>query len=76
MGQEEELLRLAGKLEKMVARENMEGTLDLLKKLNSCQMSMQLLQTTRIGVTISGVCKCCSDRKVVSLAKVLIKNWK
>nr|KAF6445330.1 transcription elongation factor A3 [Molossus molossus] len=76
MGQEEELLRIAKKLEKMVARKNTEGALDLLKKLNSCQMSIQLLQTTRIGVAVNGVRKYCSDKEVVSLAKVLIKKWK
>ncbi|KAL4830809.1 hypothetical protein H8958_003126 [Nasalis larvatus] len=76
MGQEEELLRIAKKLEKMVARKNTEGALDLLKKLHSCQMSIQLLQTTRIGVAVNGVRKHCSDKEVVSLAKVLIKNWK
>ncbi|XP_036085851.1 transcription elongation factor A protein 3 isoform X3 [Rousettus aegyptiacus] len=53
-----------------------EGALDLLKKLNSCQMSIQLLQTTRIGVAVNGVRKHCSDKEVVSLAKVLIKTWK
>ncbi|XP_011935592.1 PREDICTED: transcription elongation factor A protein 3 isoform X1 [Cercocebus atys] len=53
-----------------------EGALDLLKKLHSCQMSIQLLQTTRIGVAVNGVRKHCSDKEVVSLAKVLIKNWK
>ncbi|KAM6218860.1 transcription elongation factor A protein 3 [Rhynchocyon petersi] len=76
MGQEEELLKIARKLEKMVARKHTEGALDLLKKLNSCQMSIQLLQTTRIGVAVNGVRKHCSDKEVVSLAKVLIKNWK
>ncbi|XP_042636206.1 transcription elongation factor A protein 3 [Orycteropus afer afer] len=76
MGQEEELLKIAKKLEKMVARKHTEGALDLLKKLNSCQMSIQLLQTTRIGVAVNGVRKHCSDKEVVSLAKVLIKNWK
>lgn len=34
------------------------------------------LQTTRIGVAVNGVRKHCSDKEVVSLAKVLIKNWK
>ncbi|KAK1340384.1 hypothetical protein QTO34_018953 [Cnephaeus nilssonii] len=76
MGREEELLRMARKLEKMVARKHTEGALDLLKKLNSCQMSIQLLQTTRIGVAVNGVRKYCSDKEVVSLAKVLIKKWK
>ncbi|XP_045154792.1 transcription elongation factor A protein 3 [Echinops telfairi] len=76
MSREEELLKIAKKLEKMVARKHTEGALDLLKKLNSCQMSIQLLQTTRIGVAVNGVRKHCSDKEVVSLAKVLIKNWK
>lgn len=34
------------------------------------------LQTTRIGVAVNGVRKHCSDKEVVSLAKVLIRNWK
>ncbi|XP_006145214.1 transcription elongation factor A protein 3 isoform X3 [Tupaia chinensis] len=55
MGQEKELLRIAKKLEKMVARKS---------------------TTTRIGVAVNGVRKHCSDKEVVSLAKVLIKNWK
>ncbi|XP_045440988.1 transcription elongation factor A protein 3 isoform X3 [Pipistrellus kuhlii] len=76
MGREEELRRTARKLEKMVARKRTEGALDLLKKLNSCQMSIQLLQTTRIGVAVNGVRKYCSDKEAVSMAKVLIKKWK
>ncbi|XP_023578214.1 transcription elongation factor A protein 3 [Octodon degus] len=76
MGQEEELRKSARKLEKMVARKNTEGALELLKKLNSCPMSIQLLQRTRIGVAVNGVRKHCSDKEVVALAKVLIKNWK
>ncbi|KAM5248614.1 LOW QUALITY PROTEIN: transcription elongation factor A protein 3 [Ctenodactylus gundi] len=76
MGQEEELRRIAKKLGKMVAGKSAEGALDLLKKLNSCQMSIQLLQTTRIGVAVNGLRKHCSDKEVVSLAKILIKNWK
>ncbi|KAB0373269.1 hypothetical protein FD755_014928 [Muntiacus reevesi] len=76
MGQEEELLRIAKKLEKMVARKKTEGALDLLKKLDSWRMSIQLLQTTRIGVAVNGVCKHCSNKEVVTLVKVLIRNWK
>ncbi|XP_070620631.1 transcription elongation factor A protein 3 isoform X4 [Erythrolamprus reginae] len=76
MGQAEELIRTAKKLEKMVSRKNTEGALDLLKKLNSCTMSIELLQTTKIGVAVNTVRKHCSDTEVVALAKVLIKNWK
>ncbi|XP_063088654.1 transcription elongation factor A protein 3-like [Cavia porcellus] len=76
MDQEKELLKITKKLKKMVARRNMGGTLDLLKKLGSYQMSIRLLQTTKIGVAVNGVRKHCSDKEVVAMAKVLIKNWK
>ncbi|XP_007440321.1 transcription elongation factor A protein 3 isoform X3 [Python bivittatus] len=76
MGQAEELIRMAKKLDKMVSRKNTEGALDLLKKLNSCAMTIQLLQTTKIGVAVNTVRKHCSDKEVVTLAKLLIKNWK
>ncbi|KAL7980432.1 hypothetical protein Chor_001586 [Crotalus horridus] len=55
MGQAEELIRMAKKLEKMVSRKN---------------------TTTKIGVAVNTVRKHCSDKEVVALAKLLIKNWK
>ncbi|XP_004631186.2 transcription elongation factor A protein 3-like [Octodon degus] len=76
MDQKEELLKITKKLEKMVAKRKLDGALGLLKKLRSYQMSIYLLQTTRIGVAVNGVRKHCSDKEVVALAKVLIKNWK
>ncbi|KAM6239945.1 transcription elongation factor A protein 3 isoform 2-T2 [Porphyrio hochstetteri] len=39
-------------------------------------MTIQLLQTTRIGVAVNSVRKHCSDGEVVASAKILIKNWK
>ncbi|XP_027562508.1 transcription elongation factor A protein 3-like [Neopelma chrysocephalum] len=39
-------------------------------------MTIQLLQTTRIGVAVNSVRKHCSDEEVVASAKILIKNWK
>ncbi|NWR65934.1 TCEA3 protein, partial [Bucorvus abyssinicus] len=76
MGPAEELVRIAKKLDKMVARKNTEGALDLLKSLTSYTMTIQLLQTTRIGVAVNSVRKHCSDEEVVASAKILIKNWK
>ncbi|XP_044290948.1 transcription elongation factor A protein 3 [Varanus komodoensis] len=76
MGQAEELIRIARKLDKMVSRKSAEGALDLLKKLNNFTMTIQLLQTTRIGVAVNAIRKHCSDEEVVALAKILIKNWK
>ncbi|KFP06800.1 Transcription elongation factor A protein 3, partial [Calypte anna] len=52
------------------------GALDLLKSLTSYTMTIQLLQTTRIGVAVNSVRKHCSDEEVVASAKILIKNWK
>ncbi|XP_077826515.1 transcription elongation factor A protein 3 isoform X7 [Macaca mulatta] len=112
MGQEEELLRIAKKLEKMVARKNtvrlqslghgprprearaspgFRGGDVLAGRVRDsrtrgrsgwCRAQGPLgtlaehLETTRIGVAVNGVRKHCSDKEVVSLAKVLIKNWK
>ncbi|NXO27985.1 TCEA3 protein, partial [Cisticola juncidis] len=76
MGPAKELVRIAKKLDKMVARKSTEGALDLLKSLTSYTMTIQLLQTTRIGVAVNSVRKHCSDEEVVASAKILIKNWK
>ncbi|NXY53402.1 TCEA3 protein, partial [Callaeas wilsoni] len=76
MGPAEELVRIAKKLHKMVARKSTEGALDLLKSLTGYTMTIQLLQTTRIGVAVNSVRKHCSDEEVVTSAKILIKNWK
>ncbi|KAM4656958.1 transcription elongation factor A protein 3 [Amazona ochrocephala] len=76
MGPAEELVRIAKKLDKMVARKSTEGALDLLKSLTNYTMTIQLLQTTRIGVAVNSVRKHCSDGEVVASAKILIKNWK
>ncbi|KAA0703480.1 Transcription elongation factor A protein 3 [Triplophysa tibetana] len=76
MTREEDLLRIAKKLDKMVSRNNMDGALDLLKELKSFNMTLKLLQDTRIGMSVNGIRKHCTDEDVVNLAKVLIKNWK
>ncbi|XP_072535917.1 transcription elongation factor A protein 3 isoform X8 [Salminus brasiliensis] len=76
MTREEELIRIAKKLDKMVSRNNMEGALDLLRELKDFNMTLKLLQDTRIGMSVNGIRKHCTDEDVVSLAKILIKNWK
>ncbi|XP_046704074.1 transcription elongation factor A protein 3 isoform X2 [Silurus meridionalis] len=53
-----------------------EGALDLLRELQKFDMTLKLLQDTRIGMSVNGIRKHCSDEDVVSLAKILIKNWK
>ncbi|KAM9489055.1 transcription elongation factor A protein 3 isoform 8-T8 [Clarias gariepinus] len=76
MTREEELIRIAKKLDKMVSRNNTEGALDLLRELEKFNMTLKLLQDTRIGMSVNGIRKHCRDEDVVSLAKILIKNWK
>ncbi|XP_061531787.1 transcription elongation factor A protein 3 isoform X2 [Phycodurus eques] len=76
MTREDDLIRMAKKLEKMVARNNTEGAMDLLKELKSFNMTLQLLQETRIGMSVNSIRKHCTDEEVIALAKVLIKEWK
>ncbi|XP_039535643.1 transcription elongation factor A protein 3 isoform X11 [Pimephales promelas] len=76
MSREEDLLRIAKKLDKMVSRNNMDGALDLLRELKNFNMTLKLLQDTRIGMSVNGIRKHCTDEDVVNLAKILIKSWK
>lgn len=69
-------MRIAKKLDKMVSRNNMDGALDLLRELKDFNMTLKLLQDTRIGMSVNGIRKHCTDEDVVNLAKILIKNWK
>lgn len=76
MTREEDLIRIAKKLDKMVSRNNTEGALDLLKELKSFNMTLTLLQETRIGMSVNGIRKHSTDEEVIALAKFLIKDWK
>nr|XP_046220004.1 LOW QUALITY PROTEIN: transcription elongation factor A protein 3-like [Oncorhynchus gorbuscha] len=53
-----------------------EGALDLLNELKSFNMTLKLLQETRIGMSVNGIRKHFTDDVVVSLSKILIKDWK
>ncbi|XP_070691500.1 transcription elongation factor A protein 3 [Pempheris klunzingeri] len=76
MTREEDLIRIAKKLDKMVSRNNTEGAMDLLRELKGFNMTLKLLQETRIGMSVNGIRKHCTDEEVIALAKVLIKDWK
>nr|XP_029498292.1 transcription elongation factor A protein 3-like [Oncorhynchus nerka] len=56
--------------------QTVEGALDLLNELKSFNMTLKLLQETRIGMSVNGIRKHCTDDVVVSLSKILIKDWK
>ncbi|XP_054924467.1 transcription elongation factor A protein 1 isoform X2 [Dermacentor andersoni] len=50
--------------------------LDLLKNLQELPITLEILQRTRIGMTVNSLRKSSNDEEVITLAKVLIKSWK
>ncbi|KAM3839437.1 transcription elongation factor A protein 2 [Vipera latastei] len=75
-GEEEEVLRIAKRLDKMVAKKSVEGAMDLLKELKSMPITLHLLQSTRIGMSVNALRKQSTDEEVIGLSKSLIKAWK
>ncbi|KAH9523659.1 hypothetical protein Btru_040617 [Bulinus truncatus] len=78
MGAEDEILKIGKKLEKLISSNTADhsSALDLLKALRDLKMTLEVLQKTRIGMTVNNLRKASSNDDVVSLAKTLIKNWK
>lgn len=76
MGCEEDVFKIAKKLDKMVANGAQEQALDLLNALKDLPITLDILQKTRIGMTVNSLRKSSSDDEVISLSKSLIKAWK
>jgi transcription elongation factor S-II len=78
MDVQEEVLKIKKSLEKMMGSQTTEAAtaVDLLKQLKSMQMSLDILQKTRIGITVNNFRKSSSSDEVSSLSKGLIKSWK
>ncbi|KAA0706942.1 Transcription elongation factor A protein 2 [Triplophysa tibetana] len=76
MVKDQEVERIAKKLDKMVHKKNTDGAIDLLQELKNMTMSLETLQSTRIGMSVNAVRKQSSDEEVQTLAKSLIKIWK
>ena len=53
-----------------------EQALELLKVLQQLPVNLELLQKTRIGMTVNALRKSSRDDEVIALSKTLIKNWK
>lgn len=53
-----------------------EQALELLKILQRLPINLELLQKTRIGMTVNAFRKSSKDDEVISLSKHLIKSWK
>ncbi|KAG5841595.1 transcription elongation factor A protein 1-like [Anguilla rostrata] len=73
---EEEIIRIAKKMDRLVQKKSGYGALDLLKELKNISMTLELLQSTRIGMSVNAVRKQSTDEEVTTLAKALIKSWK
>ncbi|KAM9785928.1 transcription elongation factor A protein 2 [Neosynchiropus ocellatus] len=76
MTKNKEVERIAKKLDKMVQRKKTEGALDMLKELKNINMSLETLQSTRVGMSVNALRKQTSDEEIQTLAKFLIKSWK
>ncbi|ODM93973.1 Transcription elongation factor S-II [Orchesella cincta] len=64
-------------LEKMTATgADQSQALDLLKTLRDLPMDLDILSSTRIGMTVNQLRKGSEDKEVITLAKSLIKKWK
>ncbi|XP_023694637.1 transcription elongation factor A protein 1 isoform X1 [Paramormyrops kingsleyae] len=74
--EEEEIIRIAKKMDKMAQKKNGSGALDLLRELKNIPMTLELLQSTRIGMSVNAIRKQSTDEEVTTLAKSLIKSWK
>uniref|UniRef100_A0A4W5JGD3 Transcription elongation factor A (SII), 2 n=1 Tax=Hucho hucho TaxID=62062 RepID=A0A4W5JGD3_9TELE len=53
-----------------------DGAIYLLRELKIINMSLETLQSTRIGMSVNAVRKQSSEEEVQTLAKSLIKSWK
>ncbi|XP_077867010.1 transcription elongation factor A protein 1-like [Saccoglossus kowalevskii] len=77
-GTEEEVIRIGKQLEKMVSKNasDLGNAFDLLKSLKELPMTLEVLQVSRIGMSVNSLRKQSSNEEVISLAKSLIKSWK
>ncbi|KAJ8305626.1 hypothetical protein KUTeg_016171 [Tegillarca granosa] len=78
MNCEEEVLKIGKKLEKMISKDAVdhEQAQDMLKTLQNLPMTLEVLQKTRIGMTVNNFRKAASKDEAITLAKSLIKSWK
>ncbi|GAB1610684.1 transcription elongation factor A protein 1 [Argonauta hians] len=78
MGCEDEVLKIGKKLEKMISSGTSDhaASVDLLKHLQDLPMTLDVLQKTRIGMTVNNFRKSSNEDEVISLSKALIKSWK
>ncbi|XP_041432986.1 transcription elongation factor A protein 2-like [Xenopus laevis] len=67
-----EVARIAKKLDKMVAKKSM----GLLRELKNIPITLELLQSTHVGISVNALRKQTNDNEIITLSKSLIKSWK
>ncbi|KRY88569.1 Transcription elongation factor A protein 2 [Trichinella pseudospiralis] len=74
---EDDLIRYGKKLDRVVNGEKSEqSAMDILRILRATPMTVELLQKTRIGMTVNELRKKTTDRSLQVEAKNLIRHWK
>jgi transcription elongation factor S-II len=76
MSCEEEVLAIRKQLEKMTETKDTAQALDLLKALGKLDINLNILTSTRIGMTVNALRKSSTDEETQTVAKSLIKAWK
>jgi len=75
---EQDVIDIGKQLEKLVAEDKSELEMaeDLLKRLKELPITLDILQKTRIGMSVNVVRKASKKEETQTLAKGLIKSWK
>ncbi|KAL9980520.1 hypothetical protein ACROYT_G009120 [Oculina patagonica] len=79
MNLEEEVFKIGKQLEKIVGQEgamDSDVAVDLLKKLKDLPITLEVLQKTRIGMSVNTLRKKSENADLQTQAKSLIKSWK
>lgn len=75
---EKDVIKIRSKLEKMISNSSTDhcSSVDILKSLQDLPMNFEVLQKTKIGLTVNNFRKASRNNEVISLSKNLIKFWK
>lgn len=74
----DDIIRIQKKLEKIIAKkEDVPQAKDMLMRLRDANVTLEILQKTRVGLTVNSLRKSINnDPELVTLSKDLIKKWK
>jgi len=77
MSCEEQVLAIRKQLEKITTDGASDvQAMDLLKQLGELNITLDILTSTRIGMTVNALRKSSTEEETITVAKTLIKSWK